>query len=135
MKKVCFNVVAACALAGLAGCMTQSNKIPGMGGVPLAELQTTATYDVIGDATGTSTGGKLFGIFRVGGEDKVGQLGGTLILSPVEAAAIYNAIESVPTADALIAPRWSKKIENYVIYSHETVTVKGKAIRYNVSAR
>lgn len=106
-----------------------------MDNVPLAELKTSATYDVLGEATGTSAGGKLFGIFRVGGESKVGQLSGTFLVNPVESAAVYNAIESVPTADALIAPRWSKEVSNYVIYMRETVTVKGKAIRYNASAK
>lgn len=106
-----------------------------MDSVPLEELKTSATYDVLGEATGTSSGGKLFGLFRLGGERKVGQLSGSFLVNPVESAAVYNAIESVPTADALIAPRWSKEVSNYIIYMSETVTVKGKAIRYNTSAK
>lgn len=47
----------------------------------------------------------------------------------------YNAIESVPTADALLAPRFASKMSNSIVYVEETVTVKGKAIRYNVSAK
>lgn len=134
MKKACFSTLAACLLLGLTGCITQGNKLAAFT-PPLGAMTTTATYDVIGEATGTSTGGKLFGILRVGGEDKIGQLAGSLIMNPVESAAVYNAIESVPTADALMATRMSKEIKNYIIFSQETVTVKGKAIRYNTSAK
>ena len=137
MKKMVVGLVAVGVVMGLTGCMTRSNRIAAVTppAIPLGAVETTATYDIIGEAVGTSSGGKLLGIFRVGGENKVGQIGGFMLLNPVEAAAVYNAIESVPTADALIAPRWSKTVENYLIYSSERVTVKGKAIRYNVSAQ
>ena len=56
------------------------------------------------------------------------------MLSPVEAAAIYNAIESVPGADALISPRFHRDIVDYLgFYRTEVVTVTGKAIRINPS--
>jgi len=134
MKKSCFMMVLASAMIGTTGCVSSFNRMP-QGSVALEPLKTTATYDVIGDATGTATGGKLFGFIRVGGEDKYGQLGNIFLVSPVEKAAAYNAIESVPTADALLAPRFESKHANYLVYSSETVTVKGKAIRYNVSAK
>jgi len=135
MKKLCFNMAAAFLMIGLAGCSTyQINRIP-MTSVPLAEMTTTATYDVLGPAIGTSSRGMLFGFIALGGENKSGQLAGMMFMNPVEAAAVYNAIESVPTADALIAPRWEKTTSNYFIYTEEKVTVKGKAIRYNVSAK
>ncbi|HPB12181.1 MAG TPA: hypothetical protein PLU38_01965 [Kiritimatiellia bacterium] len=118
----------------LGGCASFSNKIAQQD-IPLEMLRTTATYDIIGEATGTATGGKLFGFISIGGEEKYGQLGNMILVSPVEKAAVYNAIESVPTADALLAPRFSSKRSNYLIYSEESVTVKGKAIRYNVSAK
>jgi hypothetical protein len=122
-------------LACLTGCVTNTNRMPLMGSIPLEELKTQATYDVIGNAIGTSSGGKLFGIIWVDKENKIGQLSGSLLVNPVDSAAVYNAIESVPTADALIAPRWSRKVSNYIFYVKETVTVKGKAIRYNVSSK
>ncbi len=116
------------------GCSSFSNRIT-QRDVGLDLLRTTATYDIIGDATGTATGGKLFGFISIGGENKYGQLGNMMLVSPVEKAAVYNAIESVPTADALMAPRFVSKRSNYIVYSEESVTVKGKAIRYNVSAK
>ena len=118
----------------LGGCASFSNKIAQQD-IPLEMLRTTATYDIIGDATGTATGGKLFGFISIGGEEKYGQLGNMILVSPVEKAAVYTAIESVPTAAALLAPRFSSTRSNYLIYSEESVTVKGKAIRYNVSAK
>ena len=133
MKKVCFGVAVACMLAGLTGCVSQANRMS-MHGAAMEGMKTTATYDVLGEATGTSTGGRLFGIFAIGGEAKNGQ-SGAFIMNPIEAAAVYNAIESVPTADALIATRMSKDVKNYFVYAKETVTVKGKAVRYNTSAK
>ena len=134
MKNACFSLAIVCAMAGLTGCVTHYNSAP-YGSVPLEELKTTATYDVIGDAKGTATGGRLFGFIPIGGEGNFGQVGNMIQLSPVARSAVYNAIESVPTADALLAPRYVRKISNYIVYTEETITVKGKAIRYNVSAK
>ena len=134
MKKACFSLAVVCAMAGLTGCVTHLNSAP-YGSVPLEELKTTATYDVIGAATGTATGGKLFGLIPIGGETNYGQVGNMIQLNPVAKTAVYNAIESVPTADALLAPRFARKVSNYIVYTEETITVKGKAIRYNVSAK
>ncbi|MDX9794744.1 MAG: hypothetical protein RBU24_14650, partial [Kiritimatiellia bacterium] len=74
----------------LGGCASFSNKIAQQD-IPLEMLRTTATYDIIGDATGTATGGKLFGFISIGGEEKYGQLGNMILVSPVEKAAVYNA--------------------------------------------
>jgi len=134
MKKSCCLLVIVSAMIGTTGCVSYYSNAPARE-VGLDSLKTTATYDIIGDATGTATGGKLFGFISVGGDDKYGQLGNMILVSPVEKAAVYNAIESVPTADALMSPRFEKKRSRYFMYSEETVTVKGKAIRYNVSAK
>jgi len=134
MKKACFLSAIVFAMTGTTGCISYYNNAPARE-VGLDSLKTTATYDIIGDAMGTATGGKLFGFISIGGEDKYGQLGNMILVSPVEKAAVYNAIESVPAADALMSPRFEKKRSRYFVYSEETVTVKGKAIRYNVSAK
>ena len=124
----------------LVGCSTMSNSVPGTG-VPLAELTTTATYDVLGPTQGTSSGGTLFWFIPIGGEKKSGSIAmaGAIrtpfqMMAPVKAAALYNAIEAKPGADALLAPRWEIVTKNYFIYSDMTATVKGKAIRINQSA-
>ena len=135
MKK--FSVIVCIALVSMfvSGCMTHSNNLPGTG-APLGEIGTTATYDIIGDAVGTASGGTLLGFISIGVEPKNGQIaGGYPILNPIASAAVFNAIESVPSADAIMAPRFSTKTKNFVIFSESTVTVKGKAIRYNPSAK
>jgi hypothetical protein len=127
-------------LSAVCGCVGMSSSIP-KAQLALKELETKATYDVIGPAKGTSTGGTVFFIFPVGMETKVGVVGNALMewgggamYSPVQKAAVYNAIESVPGADALLAPRFDSTYKNYLIYQEETVTVKGKAVRINTSA-
>lgn len=105
---------------------------------PLGAMTTTATYDVIGPAQGTASQTLLFGFIPLGAERKVGTIAtGSFgqYYSPITRAAIYDAIEAVPTADALISVRFNRKVDNYFIYSEETVTVKGKAVRYNISAK
>ena len=139
-----FMLVMGCiVIAGLfVGCTTMAKGMPSVS-VPLQGLNTTDSYYIIGPAEGTSTGGYLFGFIPVGVEYKAGSIAGagqmSLLrggagrpggFSPVARAAVYNAIESVPEADALLAPRWEKVTKNYLIYSEQTVTVKGKAVRY-----
>jgi hypothetical protein len=68
-------------------------------------------------------------------KSKKGGFGNTKLAVMQEHFSPYNAIESVPTADALLAPRFASKMSNSIVYVEETVTVKGKAIRYNVSAK
>lgn len=140
LKILRLTVVAALLVALGSGCMMMSSSIPEISAVPMEEMKTTATYDIIGPAEGTSTGGYLFGFFAVKCENKSGAIGASVgldrLYSPVQQAAVYNAIESVPTADALISPRFHTTVEkNFFLYREETVTVRGKAIRYNVSAK
>lgn len=117
------------------GCTSMTDAIPACQ-PPLGPVGTTATYDILGGAQGTSTGGYLFGFIPIGIESKSGSIGERLVpfRDPIMAAAIYNAIDSKPGADALIAVRWKRVTTNYLLYAQSTVTVKGKAIRYNQSA-
>jgi hypothetical protein len=136
MKNVSTLAVAGMVAVMLSGCTTMYNAAPRVY-PPLAEVKTTATYDVIGPAEGTSSASYLFWIIPLSGENKSGSIGSSFVpiseYSAVEQAAIYNAIESVPGADALVSPRMSMVRHNYVIFVEDTVTVKGKAIRYNPS--
>ncbi len=133
MRGALSAVLLSAMLVVFVGCTTYSNVAPRYT-VPLDNLATTATYDVIGPALGTSSGGLLFGFIPVGTEKKSGVVADSRpILNPVLRAAIYNAIESVLGADALLAPQWSIESKNYFIYSDVTATVKGKAVRFNIS--
>ncbi len=124
------------------GCSSYQAVLPQQQ-VPLADLSTTSSYEILGPAVGTASGGVLFWVIPVGRENKAATLvspGGTVFAAslmssgryysdPIISAAIYNAIESFETADALVAPRVSIVSNNYLIYSQKTATVKGKVIR------
>ena len=121
----------------ITGCTMMKTSVPGIA-APLGHVETKATYDVIGPAKGTATGATLFGFIPIGGEQKYGSIASGTFQGPVDplvANATYNAIESVPTADAIITPRWSEKVDDYIIYQERTVTLEGKAVRLNPSAK
>jgi len=100
MKAVCMAVMMIGVLALASGCTALTNTAPG-GAVPLADLGTTATYDVLGPAVGTSTGGYLFGFIPVGMDNKSGAIatGTPSFYTPVQSAAIYNAIVVIENID------------------------------------
>lgn len=167
MKNACGVMAVAVAIAVGSGCVSQNSAISAHS--VSKPLGTTATYDVLGDAQGSATGGVLFGFIPVGMERRNGRLGiiperrrldskqlafeiivwpyglyelckrssesSVGPIDPVESVALYNAIESVPTADMLLMPRYRIERSNYIVYSEKTVTVKGKAIRLNDSAK
>jgi len=130
MKHSFVSAIIAGAASFMTGCMSQSTGLPGA--LPLGDIRTTATYEVLGPATGSSSGMTCLGFIPFGGEAKRGSIGGgSLMMKPVEAAAVYNAIESVPGADAIISPRWMTHRENYILFSKDKAIVRGKAIRIN----
>ncbi len=124
-------------------------------------LSTTGTYDILPQRTGESSGIVILGFFPVGVENKRGIVHGganpsggdgggffSTLLAPiraifgggggaqnaVESAALYNAIESTPGADAIMAPRWHVTTTNYFLWKEIDARVKGKGVRYNVTA-
>ena len=48
-------------------------------------------------------------------------------------AALYKALQKVPQADRLIEPRWTVKVNNFIIGKTVTVRVIAKAIAYTRS--
>jgi hypothetical protein len=133
MRRALSTVLLSAMMVVFVGCTTYTHVAPANG----VGLSDTIDTDVIGPAQGSSSGAVLFGLISIGGESKSGVVAGSRPqLNPVLKAAIYNAIDSVPGADALIAPRWSIESTNYplsFIYCKVTATVKGKAVRFNVS--
>ena len=114
----------------LVGCAGTHVSLPGA--TPLGGMATSASYEVIGDATGTAEGTVVLGLFTFGDADRRGSigLGGLMVLpDPIEAAATYDAIASVPGADAIIAPRVTNESTNYIVWREQRSTVRGKAIR------
>lgn len=142
MKKVLRNLSFLLALGLITmgfGCASTTSVVP-EAGLPLKPLETTATYDVIGSTTGSASGAILFGVIKLPfGPKKIGVINTgvpTLALCPIKNAAAYNAIEAIPKADALVAPRWVvETTDNWGIYKKIKATVKGKAVRYNTSGK
>jgi len=113
--------------------MTLSGATPA-----LQPMASCAKYEIIGDATGTASGSTLLMLFNIGGDNSTGSVVTSSavprigVVDPVNASAIYHAIESVPGADAIMAPRYTVA-QNGIpfIFSARTVTVKGKAVKYS----
>jgi hypothetical protein len=123
-------------------CKTMHMEAPGVP-PPMEGMKTTATWDVLGASEGTSEGGYILYFIPLGIDRKIGAIhtetggvGGFWLfsgLNPVQKAALYNAIEATPGADAMLAPRWDMTIADYFIYQHVTAHCRGKAVRYNAS--
>ena len=98
-------------------------------------------YLVLGDVTGQSRGGYLFGFIptMMGGPKVVsGSLNDSVAsrlqapgLGKIEQQALYNALESQPDADGIIALRVIKGEEMKIplLYTEISVTIKGKAVK------
>ena len=154
MKKTVGIVVLLLCVTASMGCIFKGNSLPAQGSELQMAMDTTATYDVIGPAEGEYTRGYLFSLIPL--KDWFSTSQGTIVApmpsppSPYgifsvfgmlfsgcfeKAWAIYNAIESVPDADAIMAPRYHTTSSNYILYREVTVKVKGKAIRFNASSK
>jgi len=137
MKSNTKIILVSTVLIGLmSGCSLNKSSVSG--GTPgLSPMTSCVKYEIIGDAMGEDSGAVLFGFIDLDEDDKVGQVAGegwpgsSFIDDPSRDTAIYNAIESVPGADAIMAPRFTRTRNGiFGIYITETVSVKGKAIRY-----
>jgi len=105
----------------------------------LAPLQRDQ-YEILGDVDGRAEGSTILGFQSIEGGNKnfSGSFGGgfamgimTEGLDAIEQAALYNAMESQPDADGIIAVRIIKG-ESFslgFLFSKESVEIKGKAIK------
>lgn len=136
-KVLCLSAVLGLVVMS-SGCTSMKAVAPG-GALPLEDLKTTATYDVIGPATGSASGTVILGFIVLGVPSEIGVVNTgvpTVSINPIQNAASYKAIESVENADALVAQRWHiETTDNWIVYKKVTATVKGKAIRYNPSVK
>lgn len=144
MKTRLLGVLAVSAIAGLlSGCTSFRSSVPEINVVPMGAISTAATYDIIGEAVGTVTGRYILGCIPWGIERKVGfivdsGMGGRrrpAIRTRIQSWAIYEAIESVQGADAIITPRWHVESTRHIFSRTIKVTLRGKAVRFNVSAK
>jgi len=129
------NVVIGGLLLGIgAGCSTRIARIPI---VPVPELKiealTRADYRVIGPAQGEATASAVF-LFPLpicwvtvsGGGTYMFRLNASRRARDL---AMYNAVESVPNADAMLTPRFKDERSSvFVWYTRHHSVVTGKAI-------
>lgn len=112
----------------LGGCLGRTAPRMPMGVLQFEPLKKTE-YQILADAEGTATVGHFL-IFPFGDWKLSGSVGPDgRFASGATRAAMYKAIESVPGADALLAPRTKGKTIELLIFGTSTVTVKGKAIK------
>lgn len=135
-------------VVAVSGCSVSANRMYDATGALEFPLDLGEDYEVIGDAVGKVTMTRVLGISLAGGGDRSGTMLGAAFRSPglagllgrggpsrTEAAAVYDAINSVAGADALIFPRFDTKKTSFpILFSTESVTVRGKAIRLKTAS-
>ena len=105
-------------------------------------VQTVATldkdqYEIVGKVEGEATVTYVFSFFPIGSKPQSGVLYNPFRPDPFSPAAgspsgmaRYNAIESQPGVDMIIAPRFESKVEGFPpFYWKTTVKVKGKGVK------
>ena len=134
MKKalIASSLLLAGALTGCSSMNVSSTPVPLAGTV---ETDIKADIEVGEKITGSSSATKVL-FFTIGGETEYadgmtyGEAGGMSPLAaldsvaPVKAAAAYNAIQS-SGADVIVAPRYTVKKKDYLVYGTIDVTVEG----------
>ncbi|MEQ5835436.1 hypothetical protein EZI54_21275 [Marinobacter halodurans] len=133
MKKalIASSLLLAGALSGCSSMNVSSTPVP-LAGTVSTDIK--ADIDVGEKITGKSHATKIL-FFTVGGDNEYadgvayGQGGGSALsvldaVAPVKAAAAYNAIKS-SGADVIVAPRYTVKKQDYLVYGTIDVTVEG----------
>lgn len=125
----------------LGGCASESAGIPGLALTQDLRMEQLhrKDYSLLGPVSGsgcsTYVGLWPIPIFWISTDSGRGEIFGLDTRNSAEQAAIYQAIESMPGADALIAPRFHEETEGvFVWYKHRCVKVAGKAIALNPDA-
>jgi hypothetical protein len=127
-------LVLAAAVMLAVGC--QSTTIVPNYSAPPINLQPIAAPELVGDATGSSEGTIILGFITLGVPSKYGSLPGAGMLPAckIERNALYNALQKVPTADALVCPVMTIDETNYFVFKKKKVDVRAKAVKYAAKA-
>ena len=141
MKRNVVLVLAVSLLGIMIGCKSSSCSMPGhgAGSFGLAEIQTDATYDIVGPIEGSGSHTYILGFIPTclfSSDKKCGTFVGASCPFRAPFAvqeAAYNAIESNPEVDAILSPRWHVESNWYLLFSTSKATLKGKGVRYNIS--
>ena len=126
---VCLGMIAAMSL--VVGC--QATTVSPNYTSPPVNLEPSTTYELVGDATGSAEGTVILGLFTIGVESKFASLPGPslgpLPSCAVEKNAMYNAMQDVEDADALVCPVVTIDETNYVVFKKKKVDIRAKAVK------
>jgi len=132
MSRFTVCAVLAVALVLALGCQS-TTVVPNYTAPPIA-LQPIAAPELVGDATGSADGIVILNIpwLTFGVESKYGSLpgAGPMPSCKIERNAMYNAIQNVPDADALVCPVLTIDETQYFVFKKKAVDVKAKAVKY-----
>ncbi|MDP6931904.1 MAG: lipoprotein [Myxococcota bacterium] len=137
-------LIAALALAGLSGCSLKATTLPGAP-IPFAE----ADYQILGATNAEECGTYILGLDlahlfetqgagAVGGGDIIQALGGYVtptVGSPEASRALYYALEKVPEATHLVAPRVHTTVDGIslmgkvIIFGERCASVQARGVR------
>jgi len=132
MSRFTVFAVLAVALVLALGCQS-TTVVPNYTAPPIA-LQPIAAPELVGDATGAANGIVILNIpfLTFGVESKYGSMPGSGMMPSckIERNAMYNAIQDVPDADALVCPILTIDETQYFVFKKKSVEVKAKAVKY-----
>jgi hypothetical protein len=117
--------------ASCCGCISSRTVTPpvALNGTAIYAGLEPKHYDVIGDAAGSKGGGSVF--FIPYGDDACDPaiVDGKVFLEGEMMAAVVDALEKAPGANAVLEPRIQESSTDMLFWSSWSVTVFGKAIK------
>lgn len=125
-KRFLLPILAVSALA-LTGCSTvdKSHNYAALDVSLVGALDADIDVDITRKVMGTSTAGYLLGFIKTDGDAKFADgYGGRGHVGTVKSAAAYKAIQS-GNSDVLLAPQYSVRTQNYLLFKRVTVDVEG----------
>jgi len=130
MKKTL--AVVAVALLGFSGCSMRTSS---MSNINPNLSNSKIKYEIVGKAEGTASCVSILSIFEVGDASGcafpiINTLFGNSY-GAIEEVAMTRAIDSIPNADSMLAPRFTMSGFTFpLLFSKKTVTVRGKAVEF-----
>ncbi len=131
MKKL--TLAAAAAVIALSGCASSYSRMDIQNAPQVGAGN--ADFQILSRTSGSAECQKIL-FFEVGESPCGGSVisavtGGANQITPVEQKAMTRAIDSVPNADAMLAPRYSIEETGFpLLFKKKRVTVSGKAVEF-----
>ncbi|MBD2857748.1 hypothetical protein IB286_01930 [Spongiibacter sp. KMU-158] len=131
--KAKFSLAVAAAALLVSGCASQYSRMDTLSAPAVGAGE--ADFRILARTEGSAECQKIL-FFEVGESPCGGGImsmltGGANQVTPVEQKAMTRAIDSIPTADAMLAPRYSIEQTSFpLLFTKKRVTVSGKAVEY-----